>query len=52
MKLKIKSARETRFVVPIRQRIRTWKQLLSGTRLSLHSLAMTEQPKPCKPHSD
>jgi len=51
-KLKIKFAGETRFVVPTRQRIRTWSQLLSGTRLSFHSLAMAERPRPCKRHAD
>jgi len=45
MKLKIQFGEETRFDVPIRQIIRTWKQLLSGTRLSFHSLALAEQPK-------
>jgi len=51
-KLKIKFARETRFDVPTRQRIRTWRQLLSGTRLSFHLLAMAERPKPGKRHAD
>jgi hypothetical protein len=51
MKLKIKFAEETRFVVPARQfaQIRSWGQLLLGTRHSLRSLAMAELPKPC-PH--
>jgi hypothetical protein len=52
MKLRIKFARETRFVVPTRQRIRTWRQLLSGTRLCFHSVAMAEQPKPHKSHAE
>jgi hypothetical protein len=50
--LKIKFAGETRFAVPTRQRIRTWRQLLSSTRLSFHSLAMAERPMPCKHHAD
>ena len=54
MKLKIKFAKETRFVVPIRQsvRIRSWTQLLFGTRHSFHSLVMAGRPKPCKHHAD
>jgi hypothetical protein len=43
--LKIQFAEETRFGVPTRQIFRTWKQLLSGTRLSFHSLAMAKRPK-------
>jgi len=50
-KLKIKFASETRFVVPTRQRIRTWRQLLSGTRLSFYLLAMAERPNPCRRHA-
>jgi hypothetical protein len=46
MKLKITFGKETRFGVPTRQIIRTWTQLLFGTRHSLHSLAMAERPKP------
>jgi hypothetical protein len=54
MKLKIRFAGETRFDVPARQlvRIRSWTQLLFGTRHSFHSLAMAEQPKPFKRHAD
>ena len=54
MKLKIHFSEETRFDVPLRQtpRIRSWTQLLSGTRLSFHSLAMAELQMPCKPHAD
>ena len=52
MKLKIHFREETRFAVPTRQRIRSWSQLLSGTRLSFHSLALAELQKPCKPHAD
>ena len=51
-KLKIEFGKETRFDVPSRQIFRTWKQLLSGTRLSFHSLAMAEQPKPCMGRAD
>jgi hypothetical protein len=52
IKLKIQFAEETRFDVPTRKNIRTWTQLLFGTRHSFHSLAMAEQPKPGKPHGD
>jgi len=52
MKLKIQFFEETRFDVPTRQIFRTWKELLSGTRLSFHSLAMAEQPKTFKRHAD
>lgn len=47
MRLKIKFGRETRFDIPIQSRlvIRSWTQVLPGTRLSLRSLAMAEQPK-------
>jgi hypothetical protein len=45
MLLKIKFCKETRFVVPSRQTIRSWTQLLSGTRLSIRSLVMAERPK-------
>ena len=51
-KLKIQFAEETRFGVPTRQIIRTWKQLLSGTRLSIHSPAMAERPKPGRRGTD
>jgi hypothetical protein len=44
MKLKIKFDAETRFDVFNRQIIRTWTQLLSGTRTSMRSLAMAERP--------
>ena len=46
MKLKIEFGKETRIDVPARQSIRTWTQLLFGTRHSLHSLALAERPKP------
>jgi hypothetical protein len=49
MKLKIKFGKEIRSNVPSRQ---IWTQVLSGVRLSLHSLAMAEQPKPCQRHVD
>jgi hypothetical protein len=49
MKIRIKFGKETRFSVPTRQIIRTWTQLLFGTRHTLHSLAMNERPKPTKP---
>jgi hypothetical protein len=49
MKIKIKFGKETRFSVPTRHIIRTWTQLLFGTRHTLHSLAMNERPKPTKP---
>jgi hypothetical protein len=54
MKLKIQFSKETRFEVevPGRQIIRSWTQLLSGTRHSLHSLAMAERAKPCKHRHD
>jgi len=52
MKLKIQFSEETRFDVPLRQKIRTWKQLLRGTRLSFHSLAMAERSKQCASHAD
>jgi hypothetical protein len=52
MKLKIHFGEENRFDVPNRQIIRTWTQLLFGTRNSLRSLAMAERPKPCKPRHD
>jgi len=52
MKLKIKFGKETRFDVPHRQIFRTWAQLLSGTRLSFHSLAMAERPKPGRSGTD
>jgi hypothetical protein len=45
-KLKIRFAGETRFGVPTRQIFRTWKQLLSGTRLSFHSAAMAKRSEP------
>jgi hypothetical protein len=32
--------------VPTRQIIRSWTQLLFGTRHSLHSLALAERSKP------
>jgi hypothetical protein len=46
MKLKIKFVEETRFDVPNRQTIRSWKQLLFGTQHSVRSLVMTELQKP------
>ena len=52
MKLKIKFCKETRFDVPNRQIIRSWTQLLFGTRHSLRSLAMAEVQKPCKHRHD
>ena len=52
MKLKIHFEKETRFGVPAGQTIRSWTQLLSGTRHSLRSLAMAERSKPCKHHVD
>ena len=48
MKLKIKFGKETRFDVPNRQIIRSWKQLLFGTQHSVRSLVMAELEKPCK----
>jgi hypothetical protein len=44
--LKIKFAMETRFDVPTRQIFRTWRQLLSGTQLSVRLPAKPERPKP------
>lgn len=44
MKLKITFGQTTHFGVPILQNIRSWTQLLFGTRHSLHSLAMAEPP--------
>ena len=52
MKLRIQFAEEISFDVSIREKIRTWMQLLSGTRLSLHAMAMAEQPGTAKPHAD
>jgi hypothetical protein len=52
MKLKIKFAEETRFDVPNRQIIRSWKQLLFDTQHSVHSLVMAELQKPCKHRHD
>jgi hypothetical protein len=52
MKLKIKFGEETRFDVPNRQMIRSWKQLLFGTQHSLRSLAMAEIQKPCARRHD
>jgi hypothetical protein len=48
MKLKIKFGEETRFSVPNRQIIRSWKQLLFGTQHSVRSLVMAELEKPSK----
>jgi hypothetical protein len=47
-KLEIQFAGETRFDVPTRQIIRSWKQLLSGTRFSLYLLTIARRTKPCK----
>jgi hypothetical protein len=52
MKLKIKIAEETRAPVPNRQKIRSWKQLLSGTQDSFRSLALAEIQKPSKRRHD
>ena len=48
MKLKIQFAEETYFDVPNQQIIRTWVQLLPGSRVSLRALAMAEKSKPVK----
>jgi hypothetical protein len=48
MKLKIKFSEETRFGVPNRRVICSWKQLLFGTQHSVRSLVMAELEKPCK----
>jgi hypothetical protein len=54
MKLKIRFAKETRFVVPNLQlvQIRTWTQSLFGTRHSLRSLAIAEIQKPSNHRHD
>jgi hypothetical protein len=52
IKLKTEFGKETRFDVPTRPLIRSWTQLLFGTRHSLHSLAMVERPKPRKHRHD
>jgi len=51
-KLKMKFAKETRFDVPTRQIFRTWRQLLSDTRLSERLPGTVEQPKPRSRHAD
>jgi hypothetical protein len=52
VKAKIKFGKETRFDVPTRQVFRTWRQLLSGTRLTLRLLAMAERRRPRRRGSD
>lgn len=51
-KLKMKFAKKTCFGVPTLPPIRSWTQRLFGTRHSVHSLALAEQPKPCERHFD
>jgi hypothetical protein len=52
MKLKIQFGEETHFDVRTLQAIKTWVQLLPGTRLSLRALAMAERSKPIKRRID
>jgi hypothetical protein len=52
MKLNVQFDKEIRFNVPSRQVIQSWTQLLSGTRLSMRSLALAEEPKPSKRRKD
>jgi len=47
-KLKIHFVEETRFVVPTWATIRSWNQLLAGTRLALLELALVEALKPVR----
>lgn len=52
LKLKIQFAQETRFVVPTRQTIRSWTQMLAAISLTMRELALAEPPQPIRRKRD